>query len=149
MEKLHPPVVDWYPHFHQKPSDFHGGDFQGPQLQRLTQDDSITYLKGLLDNTKAVPAVILLFNAMRAFVDLKKRCFSKIIASGGFATELKAFKTACLLVDIKKIPLKMHIIIAHLHRAIQETGRDLGRFGAGIRKSTSGFCNFLAAVFSK
>ena len=45
MERLHHPVVDWYRHFRQKPFDFRGGDFQGPQLQRLTKDDSMTYLK--------------------------------------------------------------------------------------------------------
>jgi len=125
MVRLHHPVVDWYRHFHQKPSYFHGGDFQGPQLHRLTKDDSMTFLKRLLDETEAVLGVILLFNAMRTFVALKKLCFSKNVANDGFKVELKAFKTACLL-DVKKIPLKMHIIIAHLDHAIRETGSGLG-----------------------
>jgi len=37
--KLCPTATAWYQHFHQKPSEYHGGDFQGNQLQRLSRDD--------------------------------------------------------------------------------------------------------------
>ncbi len=40
--------------------------------------------------------------------------------------QLKAFKSACLLLPVRKIPVKMHITIAHLDRAIRETNRGLG-----------------------
>ena len=100
MRALHPQVVDWYRHFHQTPSDFHGGAFQGPQLQRLTRNDSMLYLKQLLNKTEASPHVILYFNAMEAFVALKKRCFSITLADGGYKQELKEYKNACLLLPV-------------------------------------------------
>jgi len=37
--KLCPQVSAWYKHFHQLPSEYHGGDWQGNQLQRLSRDD--------------------------------------------------------------------------------------------------------------
>ena len=126
MCKIHQETSAWYKHFHQEPSDFHGGDFQGPQLKRLTQEDSIKYLQQLLVDTSAPPDVMLFFVAMVALIKLMKQCFSRQILADGYETALREFRDACLRLPITKVPPKMHIIVAHLDRAIRETGRGLG-----------------------
>ena len=72
------------------------------------------------------PEVWLFFAAMKAFVQLQKRCFSKRIDSAGYRDELKTFKSACVRLPVVKIPVKMHILVAHLDRALRETSRGLG-----------------------
>lgn len=124
MHHLKPGISEWYLHFHQKPSDYHGGDFQGPQLRRLSQDGSINYLRNLI--VDAHPDVILFFDAMVALINLMKTCFSLTVLEGGYSAELRLFRDACLRLPIKKVPPKMHIIVAHLDRAIRETDRGLG-----------------------
>ncbi len=84
------------------------------------------YLKKLLQTESAPPHALLFFEAMSAFVLLKQQCFSTKLSDSGYEAELKAFHTACLALPIRKIPLKMHLIIAHLDRFIKETGRGLG-----------------------
>ena len=122
--KLHPATAMWYKHFNQTPSEFHGGDFQGPQLHRLSRRDSFVYLRELLVRTSAPPNVMLFFEAMAAFIDLEHKRFSRTLLD--YKPELKKFKDACLRLPIRKVPVKMHIVIAHLDRAIRETGRALG-----------------------
>ncbi len=126
MEKYHSPLAEWYKHYNQIRSEFHGRAFEGPQLRRLTKADSIKYLQELLTETSAPKVVWLFFNAMKALVQLDTSCFSKHILESGYAEPLARFKEACLLLPIKKVPLKMHIIVAHLDRALRETGRGLG-----------------------
>ncbi len=126
MEHLLPAVAEWYLSFNQTRSEYHGGDFQGPQLRRLTQRDCLASLKNLLTTRAASKEVHLYFNAMCAFVTLKQSCFSTVIDDDGYHEPLAAYKAACLLLPIKKVPLKMHVTVAHLDRALRETGRGLG-----------------------
>ncbi len=126
MERVHPAIVEWYQHFNQTRSDFHGGDFAGPQIRRLSRPDSMQYLKTLLKTTSAAPDTLLYYNAMAAFIELENRCFSKKIHAGGYAAELSGYKAACLRLPTKKVPMKMHVIVAHLDRCLRETGRGLG-----------------------
>ncbi len=63
---------------------------------------------------------------MKAFVRLKEKCFSKVISETGYKAELKDYKAACCALDVRKFPVKMHIVVAHLHRSLVETGRGLG-----------------------
>ncbi len=121
MEKLHSAISEWYLHFHQTPSLFHGGDWQGPHLHRLEKADSMMYLKELLQKTSASPQVFQYFNAMQAFVDLRHLCFSKVISPQGYQKELQAFTLACTALPTPKVPLKMHIISAHLKEALELT----------------------------
>ncbi len=125
MHKHHP-LVAWFQRFHQIPDAHHGGDFAGPQLQRLAKDDSINFLRELLKATSASKDVWLYFNAMLALIKLIRQCFSTKISAGGYAAQLRDFRSECLRLPIRKMPLKMHVIIAHLDRSIRETGRGLG-----------------------
>ncbi len=153
-------LCDRYKSFNQTRSDFHGGNFQGPQLHRLTRPDSLAVLKELLENTNASAEVLLFHNAMILFVEVILRSFSKLVrlklvctcvcdnrlavicmctfvhfshfilpfeiiqyvcfclrrlvAPEGFVGQLKKFNHACLKLPVKKVPLKMHALIAHL-----------------------------------
>lgn len=50
-------------------------DFNGPQLKRLMMDDSISYLRELLTENSANSDCYRYFDAMMAFVALKKKTF--------------------------------------------------------------------------
>ena len=92
MERLLPAVAEWYLSFNQTRSEYHGGDFQGPQLRRLTQRDCITSLKNLVTARAASKEVHLYFNAMCAFVTLKQSCFSTVIYDDGYMSRLQHTK---------------------------------------------------------
>lgn len=126
MERRLPAVRRWYLEYNQTKADFHGQQFQGPQLQRLTKPDSLKSLHKLLMQERADNDVWLFYNAMIAFVELKKRCFGLKISEDSYVAQLRDFKTACSVLPIKKIPLKMHILISHLDRSLRETRRGLG-----------------------
>ncbi len=126
MRKPHPSLVAWVQRFYQKPDEYHGDDFAGPQLQGLVKDESIQFLREYLTATSAPKDVCLYFNAMQALIQLISQCFSTKINAGGYAAKLRAFKSTCLRLTVRKNPLKMHVIIAHLDRSICETGRGLG-----------------------
>ncbi len=66
------------------------------------------------------------FDAMVAFVRLKEQCFSKQISDSCYVAELADFKKACSLLPVSKFHGKMHIVVAHMDRALRETGRGLG-----------------------
>ncbi len=109
--RLHPPAADWYHHFHQIRSDYHGGDFQGPQLYRLTRPDSLEYLHRLLSEA-AADSAILFFDTMTAFVDVQHRCFGMELLP--FRKELTLLRNCILRLPIHKLPLKLHVMSAHL-----------------------------------
>ncbi len=69
---------------------------------------------------------MLFFDAMVAFVRLKEQCFSKQISDSCYVAELADFKKACSLLHVRKFPVKMHIVVAHLDHALRATGRGLG-----------------------
>ncbi len=60
---------------------------------------------------------MLFFDAMVAFVRLKEQCFSKQISDSSYVAELADYKKACSLLPVRKFPVKMHLIVAHLDRA--------------------------------
>ncbi len=84
------------------------------------------FLQKLLQTAAAPKHAILFFDAMAALVSLTKVCFSKKISECGYASALHSYKRACSALPVKKVPVKMHIICAHLDCAIKETGRGLG-----------------------
>ncbi len=84
------------------------------------------HLKQLLSSNAAAKPALPYFEAMAAFVALQKRCFSTKIHPDGYNAQLGTFKAACLRLPIAKMPLKMHIIVAHVDRALRESRRGLG-----------------------
>ena len=77
MEDRHASTKLWYTHFNQTRNPFHGGDFTGPQLHRLLKDDSMAFLKELLQSTEASNDVFLFFAALTAFITLQQHCFGR------------------------------------------------------------------------
>lgn len=69
--KIHPNTETWYKHFHQQPSEYHGGDWQGPQLYRLSRSDSTDFLRDLLETDAAPAEAMLYFNAMLSFIQVE------------------------------------------------------------------------------
>ncbi len=67
------------------------------------------------------------FDAMVAFVRLKEQCFSKQISDSGYVAELADYKKACSLFSVRKFPVKMHLIVAHLDRAPMRQAEALAR----------------------
>ena len=63
---------------------------------------------------------------MIAFIELIHQCFSNVLRSGGYKNHLKVYAAHCAALPVRKIPVKMHIIVAHLDRNICETMRGLG-----------------------
>ena len=110
---------------HQTRNEFHGGDFAGPQLRRLTDADSMQFLQKLLQTAAAPQHAILFFDAMAALVSLTKVCFSKKISDCGYASALRSYKRACSALPVKKCLLRcissLHILITPSKRL----GEDL------------------------
>ena len=63
---------------------------------------------------------------MIAFIELVHQCFSNVLRPGGYKNQLKVYAAVCAALSVRKIPVKMHIVVAHLHRNICETRRGLG-----------------------
>lgn len=80
METIVPEIKKWYESFHQTRNEYNGGDFNGPQLRRLMKDDSIDHLRQLLSHNSANSDCMRYFDAMIAFVVLKKQCFTKYVS---------------------------------------------------------------------
>ena len=120
--RLYPSAADWYRHYHQLPSEYHSGDFQGPQLHRLTRSDSLQYLRELL--TAAPPDALLFFDAMQAFVAVQHATFGQQLLP--YTALLTDLRKRILLLPIRKLPLKLHVMTAHLKESIDITGRSLG-----------------------
>ena len=80
MEKEVPEIKEWHEHFHQSRNDYNGKDFNGPQLTRLMKDDSIANLRQVLSHNEANSDCMLYFEAMLAFVSLKKVTFKKYVS---------------------------------------------------------------------
>ncbi len=113
--------------FHQMHSSLHGAGeaFKGAQFRRLMGKDIIYYLENLLPSNDAPQSSQSFFKAMKAFIRLKAKCFHKVISGSCYTAELANSKAACCSLDVRKIPVKMHIFVAHLYRALVETGRGL------------------------
>ena len=75
IEKLVPETKNWYKAFNQTRSDYHGGDFDGPQLRRLMKQDSLNHLRQLLSDQNANSDCMSFYDAMISFVLLKKKTF--------------------------------------------------------------------------
>lgn len=106
----HPAAESWYLHYHQLPNEYHGGQFNGPQLHRLTRDNSLEYLDGLLKSADA--DATLFYDAMCHLVKLQHKCFGLVLHE--YEQEHRRFRTAVLRLPITKLPLKIHVILAHL-----------------------------------
>ena len=75
-----PEIKTWYDHFHQTRNEYNRGDFNGPQLRRLMKDDSLAHLRQPLAHNAANSECLLYFDAMLAFVSLKKVTFQKYVS---------------------------------------------------------------------
>jgi len=102
----------WYKHFHQQPSEYHGGDFEGNQLHRLSRADSMQYLRRFIIKD-GPPSALLFLNAYEAFVQLEHSCFGSVLLD--YQTPLANLRRCMELLPVNKVPLKIHVLTAHLH----------------------------------
>lgn len=75
-------------------------------------DHSLSYLRKLLENEDAPEAAFLFLNSMVAFIEVHRQCFGFVLHP--FASELIKLRKTILLLPIKKLPLKLHVVTAHL-----------------------------------
>ena len=75
-------------------------------------DNRITHLRNLLTTEAAPEAAMLFLEAMVSFIRVHRCCFGFVLHP--FDSELRELRKAILLLPIKKLPLKLHVMTAHL-----------------------------------
>jgi len=73
---------------------------------------SLSHLRNLLQSEHAPDDAFLFLNAMIAFIEVHRRCFGLVLRT--FASQLTELRRTILLLPIKKLPLKLHVVTAHL-----------------------------------
>ncbi len=132
IETLRPEIaVDWYERYHFVRPAYFSGDFEGNQIAFLLREQQLHQLHDVLDEVQPLdeapiaswdvrrsrrlePSTVeKYFNALRAFANVVRACFGKKLV-GNWQLAIRQFRDALMLLNLKRIPTKFHIICAHV-----------------------------------
>jgi len=133
--KALPAAEKWPQHFYILPSNYHGGAFEGNQCRRLLNKDAIRQLLTLTDlqhpharrNSRhhKLPQLLIIADTLQTFSRVVHSSFGKKLI-GDWESDIDNFTTSCLLIDVKKYPVKVHAVCCHVKQRCRTTSRGLG-----------------------
>lgn len=121
-------VDTWYTGYHMVRPTYHSGDFEGNQLRRLLRPDSLKRLFSLLQQADpkgasiritrhtaydAVPQWRRLYDGLVSFALVVHNVFGKKLR-GLWRDSIANFRKTLLRIDVKRYPVKFHVLTAHL-----------------------------------
>ncbi len=122
-------IDEWWRSFHYVRPSYHGGAFEGNQIRRLLRPDSLQLLRDVIDDVRSLARsaddpVDLFLDALSKFAAVVNGCFGMTLRPYWKAA-ISRFRVALCALNVKRLPVKFHIICAHLPAWCRRNGFGL------------------------